>query len=150
MRASITPGARHNQVELHPFFTRPALRADAQERGVIVQAWSPIGGVFALVDDATTPDGATSPLDHPIITGLARTHGKSASQIILRWHLQHGIAVIPKSVRPHRIIENRDVFDFELSSEEVARIDALDTGVSAGPDPDTFTADSFVVDIDGQ
>jgi len=78
-----------------------------------------------------------STLDDPVLGGIASAHGKTAAQVMLRWHLQEGRSAIPKSVRAERIAENFDVFDFELTGDELAAIDALDTGVRAGPDPDT-------------
>jgi diketogulonate reductase-like aldo/keto reductase len=74
---------------------------------------------------------------------IARQHGKSAAQVMLRWHLQEGRSAIPKSVKPARITENFDVFDFGLSDEEIAAIDALDTGVRGGPEPDSITLESY-------
>jgi 2,5-diketo-D-gluconate reductase A len=79
------------------------------------------------------PEAAPSPLSHPAMTALVEKHGKTPAQIVLRWHLQHGFSAIPKSVRSERIAENFDVFDFSLSADEVAAIDALDTGVRSGP-----------------
>lgn len=122
-----------NQVELHPFFTQEKLRAAHARLGIATQAWSPIGGVMRYFTD--NPDAAPSPLTHPAITGMAAIHGKKPAQIILRWHLQHGFCAIPKSVNPKRIAENFAVFDFALTDTEMAAIDALDTGVRAGPNP---------------
>ncbi|CAI9418757.1 Morphine 6-dehydrogenase [Pleomorphomonas sp. T1.2MG-36] len=130
-RTGIVPHV--NQVELHPFFTQPDLRATHQKLGIATQAWSPIGGVMRYVTD--NPDAAPSPLSHPVVTGLAAKHGKTAAQVILRWHLQHGFCAIPKSVNPKRIAENFAVFDFALTDAEMASIDALDTGVRSGPNP---------------
>ena len=122
-----------NQVELHPFFTQSELRATHERLGIATQAWSPIGGVMRYFTD--NPEGAESPLSHPVVTGLASAHGKTPAQIILRWHLQHGFCAIPKSLRAPRIAENFDVFGFVLSPDEIAAIDALDTGVRSGPNP---------------
>jgi len=77
-------------------------------------------------------------LDHPVITGIADEHDKTAGQVVIRWHLQLGNVVIPKSVTPERIEQNFDVFDFHLSGDEMAAIEALDAGERTGPDPDTF------------
>ena len=77
-------------------------------------------------------------LDDPTITGIAEAHGKTPGQVVIRWHLQLGNVVIPKSVTPERIIENFDVFNFNLSTDQMAAIDALDAGERTGPDPDTF------------
>ncbi len=113
-----------NQVELHPGFAQRALREFHARHGIATQSWSPLsqGGVAkekAIVD-------------------LARKYGKSPAQVTLRWHLQHGLLVIPKSVTPARIRENIDVFDFELSAADMAAIDAIPDGERLGPDPETF------------
>lgn len=130
-RTGIVPHV--NQVELHPFFTQEELRATHARLGIATQAWSPIGGVMRYFTD--NPEAASSPLSHPVVTGLAEKHGRMPAQIVLRWHLEHGFGAIPKSVRAERIAENFDVFGFSLSADEVAAIDALDTGVRSGPDP---------------
>jgi 2,5-diketo-D-gluconate reductase A len=141
---SVAPAV--NQVELHPFFAQPQVRAADKRRGIITQAWSPIGGVYNR-----KPGGPqSSPLEHPDVLAIAERHGKTPAQVVLRWHLDHGFAVIPKSVRAERIRENIDVFDFALEADEIARIDALDTGVRAGSDPEVVHAGSFAVDIDAQ
>jgi len=127
-----------NQIELHPYFTQRATREIDAAHGILTQAWSPIGGITAYRGD---PQRST--LNDPVILGIARAHGKSAAQVMLRWHLQQGRSAIPKSVRPERIAENFDVFDFELDGSELARIDALDTGVRGGPDPDSITLETF-------
>ena len=79
-----------------------------------------------------------NPLTQPVVTTPAAKYGKTPAQVVLRWHVEHGFSAIPKSVRPERIAENFDVFDFTLTPDEVASIDALDTGVRGGPDPDTI------------
>ena len=78
-----------------------------------------------------------------MIGGIAKTHGKTPAQVMLRWHLQQGRCAIPKSTTPHRIAENIDVFDFQLSDEDLAAIDALDTGMRGGPEPDAITLEAF-------
>ena len=78
-----------------------------------------------------------------MIGGIARTHGKTPAQVMLRWHLQQGRSVIPKSTKPERIVENLDVFDFDLTADELAAIDALDTGQRGGPEPEAITLESF-------
>ena len=138
-----------NQIELNPFYTQPETRAAHAERGIVTQAWAPIGGTYLRNKNAVT-NGADTPLTHPLITGLADTYGKTPAQVIIRWHLDHGFSAIPKSVHTERIVENFDVFDFALTAEEIARIDALDTGVRAGGNPETFTADSYPTDVDAQ
>lgn len=139
-----------NQVELHPFFIQAGLRAAGREHGIVTEAWSPIGGVYNRSESPIVKDGASSPLTHPVVTELAEQYGKSPAQIVLRWHIEHDVVVIPKSVHANRIAENADVFDFALTAEEVAAIDALDTGVRAGADPETFDENTYPVDIDAQ
>ena len=113
-----------NQIELHPRFHQAELRAWMRDHGIVAEAWSPLG------------QGAL--LDEPPIVEIAARHGKTAAQTIIRWHLQLGNVVIPKSVTPARIRENIDVFDFELSDDEMAAFGELDTGRRSGPDPATF------------
>lgn len=114
-----------NQIELHPRFTQPELRAFHAEYGIATEAWSPLGQ-GTILEDAT-------------LGAIAEAHNVSAAQVILRWHLQLGNVVIPKSVTPARIAANFDVFGFELSSDEVERITALHTPDGRiGPDPSTF------------
>jgi diketogulonate reductase-like aldo/keto reductase len=139
-------GPAVNQVELHLYFTQPALREAHAELGIVTQAWSPIGGV--LVYTPGSGDEARGPLTDPVITDLATKYGKTPAQVILRWHIEHGFCAIPKSGKPHRIAENFDVFDFTLEGEEVAAIEALDTGVRGGPDPELLNTETmpFVVD----
>jgi 2,5-diketo-D-gluconate reductase A len=133
LQAATTIVPAVNQVEIHPYFIQQPLRRVHDQLGILTEAWSPIGGVNVYWDNAANTAG--SPLQNPVIGGIARRHGKTPAQVILRWHLQHGTCAIPKSVRPERIAENIDVFDFELSADELAFIDGLDTGVRGGPDP---------------
>jgi len=123
-----------NQVELHPFFTQQPLRDFHAAHDIVTQAWSPLGGVN--VYRPSDPNAVKNPLEHPTIAELAAAHRKTPAQIILRWHVEHGTSAIPKSVRAHRITENIDIFDFTLTPAEVTAIDALDTGVRGGPNPD--------------
>ncbi|MBA0048679.1 aldo/keto reductase [Mycobacterium sp. NPDC050853] len=114
-----------NQIELHPRFTQPELRAFHAEYGIATEAWSPLGQGTVLED--------------PTIGAIAQAHGVTPAQVILRWHLQLGNVVIPKSVTPERIAANFDVFGFELDEEAVQRITALDVPDGRiGPDPATF------------
>lgn len=122
-----------NQVELHPYFSQPAVQAADAANGILTQAWSPIGGITFYPGWG---DGKRSVMTDPTIAAIAADHGKSPAQVMLRWGIQQGRSVIPKSVNPARIAENFDVFDFALDAAELARIDALDTGVRGGPDPD--------------
>jgi 2,5-diketo-D-gluconate reductase A len=113
-----------NQVELHPRFQQAELRRVHAELGIVTEAWSPLAQGQVLED--------------PTITRIAEAHGKTPGQVVIRWHLQLGNVVIPKSVTPERIEENFDVFDFRLSDEETSEIEALDEGERIGPDPETF------------
>jgi len=113
-----------NQIELHPYFANPAVAA-TRRHGIAVEAHSPLGH-----------NG--DPLGDETIARIAADHDKTVAQVILRWHVQHGTIAIPKSARPERMAENLDVFDFELSAEEIASIDGLDKGTRVGPDPDTY------------
>jgi len=131
-----------NQIELHPFFTQQPVQEFDAEHGIITQAWSPIGGITFYRDS-----GHTSALEDPTVTALAAKCGKSPAQVMLRWGLQKGRSVIPKSTKPNRIAENIAVFDFALTSEEMATLDALDTGHRGGPDPDAVTLETFSLDI---
>jgi len=115
-----------NQIELHPRFQQAELRAWHAEHGVATEAWSPLAQ-GDLLDEAT-------------IVGIAEHHGKTPAQAILRWHLQLGNVVIPKSVTPERIRENIEIFDFELSDEDMDAIGQLDSGGRIGPNPDRFVA----------
>ncbi len=137
-----------NQVELNPFFTQHAVRDADGKYGIVTQSWSPIGGVnFYWSSD---PDAAKNPLRHPVVLKMAEQHRKTPAQIILRWHLEHGLSAIPKSVRPARIAENIDIFDFSLTPNEVAALDNLDTGVRGGPDPEVFSSATARVTIEDE
>jgi diketogulonate reductase-like aldo/keto reductase len=114
-----------DQIELHPRLAQADLRAFNAEHGIATEAWSPLGQGKGL-------------LDEPELARIAEAHGKSPAQVVLRWHVQLGNIVIPKSVTPSRIRENIDVFDFELKDEEMKAIGALDEGRRIGPDPATF------------
>ncbi|MBC7512773.1 aldo/keto reductase [Candidatus Saccharibacteria bacterium] len=115
-----------NQIELHPNFQQQALRDYATTNGIQIESWSPIGGSKGnLLNDET-------------LQQIGAAHQKSPAQIVIRWHLQHGLVVIPKSVRAERQQENINVFDFELSPDEMKQIDSLETGVRTGPDPATM------------
>lgn len=114
-----------NQIELHPRFSQRQLREFHHEHGIVTEAWSPLGQGTILADDT--------------IGAVAHAHTVSPAQVILRWHLQLGNVVIPKSVTPQRIADNFDVFGFQLDDDEVERISALDTPAGRiGPDPATF------------
>ncbi len=114
-----------NQVEFHPFLVQQDLLTYDARNGVRHEAWSPLTRARSL--------------DNPVITEIARRHGRTSAQVILRWDIQLGVVTIPKSVHRERILENSRVFDFELTPEEMARITALDTGSRIGPHPDNIT-----------
>ena len=119
-----------NQVELHPFLQQQELRRFHAEHGIVTEAWSPLAQGGDLLQDET-------------ITGIARKHARTPAQVVLRWHLQVGNVVIPKSVTPSRISENFDVFGFDLTADELAAIDALDTNQRGGPQPTDITLETF-------
>jgi diketogulonate reductase-like aldo/keto reductase len=114
-----------NQVELHPGFVQEELRAYHRERGIVTEAWSPLGRGHGLLDDA-------------VVTGIADAHGRTPAQVVLRWHVQLGNVVIPKSVRAERIRENFDVFGFALTGHEMDALSALPGPGRVGPDPLTM------------
>jgi 2,5-diketo-D-gluconate reductase A len=118
----VTPAV--NQIELHPRLQQPGLRREHADRGIVTEAWSPLAKGRVL--------------DDPVIVAIAEAHERTPAQVVLRWHLQLGNVVIPKSVTPERIEENLAVFDFHLSEAEMDAIEALDVGERTGPDPDTF------------
>ncbi len=137
--ASVVPAV--NQIEVHPYFQQTALQHVHAQHGIATQAWSPIGGVIAYGGREKTT------FADPTLLEIARQCGKSAAQVMLRWHLQKGRSAIPKSVKAARITENFAVFDFELTREQVAAIDALDTGVRGGPEPDSITLENYGIAI---
>ncbi|MFT4211951.1 MAG: aldo/keto reductase [Microbacterium sp.] len=134
-----------NQVEVHPYFAQPDVQAADAAHGILTQAWSPIGGITFYPGWG---DGTHSVMDDPTIAEIAAAHGRTPAQVMLRWGIQQGRSVIPKSVNPERIAANIDVFDFVLDAGEVARIDGLDTGMRGGPDPDQPRDAFFDVVID--
>ncbi len=113
-----------NQIELHPGLPQEELRAFHAEHGIVTESWSPLGQGKGLLDD-------------PKLAQIARKHGKSPAQIVLRWHLDLGLVVIPKSVTPARILENLNVFDFTLGAEDLDEIATLNNGHRLGGDPET-------------
>ena len=139
---SVVPAV--NQVELHPYFSQPEVQAADAAAGIVTQAWSPIGGITFYPGWG---EQRRNVMEDPVLAELAAAHGKSPAQVMLRWHLQQGRSAIPKSVNPGRIAENFDVFDFELSDADLARIDALDTAVRNGPDPDVPRPERFAMVI---
>ena len=113
-----------NQIELHPLFPQRELRELHSQLGIATEAWSPLGQGSLLKD--------------PTITAIGDTHGRTPAQILIRWHVQLGNIVIPKSVSPERIASNFDVFDFRLNEQDMASISSLEDGTRLGPDPRTF------------
>ena len=142
-RTDVVPAV--NQVEIHPYFSQPSLRAVHADVGILTQAWSPIGGILVYVPGS---DKGHGPLTDAIITRLATKYDKTPAQIVLRWHVEHGTSAIPKSIKAHRIAENFDVFDFSLTADEVATIDALDKGVRGGPDPEKLNRETHPKVVD--
>jgi 2,5-diketo-D-gluconate reductase A len=120
----VVPAA--DQIELHPYFQNREVAGFCEENGIAIEAWSPIAQGDVLDDE--------------VVNEIARAHGRSAAQVVLRWHIQHGYIVFPKSTTPERIDENFRLFDFELDDEQMARIDDLDRGEDGrrGPHPDRF------------
>ncbi|MEU9358425.1 aldo/keto reductase [Streptomyces sp. NPDC048301] len=129
-----------NQLEIHPYFQQRAVLDFDDAHGILDQAWSPIGGITFYPGYG---DNRRSVLEDPAVTGIAEAHGKSPAQVLLRWGLQQGRSVIPKSTKRHRIAENIDVFDFELTAGELAALDALETGRRGGPEPEAVTLTDY-------
>ncbi len=121
-QCAVTPAV--NQIQLNPYFTREAQRRYGNERGIATVAWSPLGG-----------DGARI-LQNPTVVAIAGRMGRSVGQVVLRWHVQHGWAAVPKSASRARLAENLAVFDFELSDADIAALDGLSKGADAGVDSD--------------
>lgn len=123
-----------DQVELHPHLPQHAIREVAGRHGIAVESWSPLGGTSnSGWGKASKPNTL---LSDPVIAGIGERHGKSPAQVLIRWHLQSGLIVIPKSVNPDRIAQNIDVFDFTLSDADLQEIATLDDGVRVGIHPD--------------
>ncbi len=113
-----------NQIELHPLLQQEELREVHAQMGIATEAWSPLGQGSLLKNDT--------------VVSVAEAHGKTPAQVLIRWHMQLGNIVIPKSVTPERIVSNFDVFDFELSEQDMASVSELGDGTRLGPDPRTF------------
>ncbi|MGW3865598.1 aldo/keto reductase [Streptomyces sp. NPDC005047] len=129
-----------NQLEVHPYFQQRDVLDFDDAHHILNQAWSPIGGITFYPGYG---EDRTSVLEDPVVTRIAETHGKSPAQVLLRWGIQQGRSVIPKSTKRHRIAENIDVFDFTLTSDEVKALDGLETGRRGGPDPQAVTLAEF-------
>ena len=119
----ITPAA--DQIEVHPYLTQQPVREFCAEHQIAIEAWSPLARGGDLLSD-------------PVVVSIAEAAGKTPAQVVLRWHIERGDVVFPKSVTPARIRENIDIFDFELSGEDVEAITALNKNQRTGPDPDKF------------
>ena len=113
-----------NQIEMHPYLTQKDVLAYCKENNIQVESWSPLARGTLL--------------DHPVLQEIADQHKKTTAQVILRWHIQQGVITIPKSSKKERIVSNADIFDFELSAEEMKAIDALNENKRMGKDPDNF------------
>ena len=137
-RTEVVPAV--NQIELHPYFAQRDVQDADAEHSILTQAWSPIGGITFYPGYG---EHRKSVLEDLTIAAIAAECGKTPAQVMLRWQLQQGRSAIPKSTNPDRIAENFDVFDFELTADQLASIDALDTGVRSGPDPDVPRAEMF-------
>jgi len=135
-KATVVPSV--NQIEVHPYFQQREVQGYGARHGILTQAWAPIGGITFYRDS-----GHRSTLEDPVLGKIAKAHGKTPAQAMLRWHVQQGRSAIPKSTKPARIAENFDVFDFELTAGELAAIDGLDTGKRGGPEPADITLETF-------
>jgi diketogulonate reductase-like aldo/keto reductase len=133
--ATVVPAV--NQIEVHPYSQHTPLQRLHAEHGILTQAWSPIGGITSY------GGGDKRTIDDPVLLEIGRAHGKLAAQVMLRWHLQEGRSAIPKSVKPARMAKNFAVFDFELNREQLDAVDALDTGVRSGPEPESITLETY-------
>ncbi|MGD6751980.1 aldo/keto reductase [Streptomyces sp. BH105] len=135
---SVVPAV--NQLEIHPYFQQRAVLDFDDQHNILNQAWSPIGGITFYPGYG---EDRRSVLQDPAVTRIAEAHGKSPAQVLLRWGLQQGRSVIPKSTKRERIAENIDVFDFDLTADELTSLDALETGRRGGPEPENVTLADF-------
>ncbi|MCL2353081.1 MAG: aldo/keto reductase [Defluviitaleaceae bacterium] len=124
---SLTPAV--NQFELNPQMSQKPLKKFCKKQGIVVTAYCPLGGAKQV----------ENVLANPILAQIGEKYGKTAAQVVLRWHIDQGISLIPKSTKPERIKENFDIFDFKLSEEDMVAIDGLNTNTRASADPDNFT-----------
>lgn len=122
--ATVVPAV--NQIELHPYLPQHETRVFCEQHNIAVESWSPIGGSRGNL------------LENQTVVSIADAHKKSPAQVIIRWHIQHGLIVIPKSVHPERIAQNIDVFDFELTDTEMQQLALLENGTRMGPNPATM------------
>ncbi|MFG2744133.1 aldo/keto reductase [Streptomyces chartreusis] len=129
-----------NQLEIHPYFQQRAVLDFDDRHRILNQAWSPIGGITFYPGYG---EDRRNVLEDPAVTAIAGAHGKSPAQVLLRWGIQQGRSVIPKSTRRGPIAENIDVFDFALTAEELKALDALETGRRGGPEPENVTLAAY-------
>ncbi len=130
-RTTIVPAV--NQIEINPLFSQQNLRAENARRGIVTESWSPLGGARKVA----------RMLQIPQIVDVAKRHGKLPVQVVIRWHLQNGLVVIPRSTNAQHIAQDFDVFDFELSDADMATIDSINLNERGGPDPETFDVAAF-------
>ncbi len=130
-----------NQVELHPYLNQQELMAVHARLGIVTQAWSPLGAV--MLYDGSGGNGPQHVLKDPVICALAAKYGKSPAQVVLRWHVQRNVSIIPKSVHAERIRENLDIFDFALAPEDMDAINALNRNIRGALDPDVVRVDTY-------
>ncbi|WP_079078344.1 aldo/keto reductase [Streptomyces sp. CdTB01] len=135
---SVVPAV--NQLEIHPYFQQRSVLDFDDAHGILNQAWSPIGGITFYPGYG---EDRRNVLEDPAVTAIADAHGKSPAQVLLRWGIQQGRSVIPKSTKRHRIAENIDVFDFDLTADELTALDALETGRRGGPEPENITLAAY-------
>lgn len=131
--ATVKPAV--NQIELHPYFQQLELQKYGHDHGIVTESWSPIGGKGGAGGNTSLD---TALLAQPILNEIGQKYSKTAAQVVIRWHIQKDLIVIPKSIQPERIKENINVFDFELTEQDMNAIDTLQTGKRGGPDPDMF------------
>lgn len=134
-RTDVVPAV--NQIEVHPYFQQREVQALNAQHGILTQAWSPIGGITSYRESARRS------FEDPVLQEIAGAHEATTAQVMLAWHLQQGRQAIPKSVRPERIRENHEALRVTLTDQELARIDALETGVRGGPEPADITLENF-------
>lgn len=130
-----------NQIELHPYLSQKSVREANEQYGIRTESWSPIGGGFLNLPK--DPTNVVHLLEDKVLVGLARKYRRSVVQVMLRWHNQHGFIVMPKSQHYERLLSNIDIFNFELTAEDMAAIDGLNRDLRAGPHPDTFDVPAF-------
>lgn len=128
-----------NQIELHPYFSRQAQREAHSSLDIATQAWSPIGGIF--INHPRTPGQIVRVLEDPALDHIAAKYGKTPAQVVLRWHLQNGVIVIPKTNHAYRMKQNLAVFDFELDAADLRAINDLNRDLRGGGNPETFDMD---------